>query len=409
MVPDAARGLVIRIRKRGKEGAPDLDVTASFTKESGSILGDSDSGRDLLFRCLAGLDVPDEGEIRLNGKVLFDSMAGVCLPPALRRVGYLAEDAALFSGLTVLENITLALEAGNEREKAPAGKHALAAQADSILTKVGLDGLGGALPEHLSRSQKVLALFARMMAAEPALVLLDDPFRGLNGYEKAAVMQKVRAALQSARVPSLFAGADRDEVYAMGEEILVLHRRKGEGVRGREAFFQRPETLAGAILSGCENIAKVTLLDAHHVRVPDWGLVLLAGETGENNGDEAGEDHSEEKQDAKGQEEKSLPKHPGKVLPPDLAAVGIRAEDLLIQPPKEKRGIISLPVREGEIREERKNFVLTFRPGEHATKKLSLFIPKSEMNKNDLAKVEKVCLPEEKILWLRDPNGGRIQ
>lgn len=409
MAPEAAKELSIRIRKKGAGGAPDLDVTASFTKESGSILGDGGSGRGLLLRCIAGLDTPEEGEIRLNGTVLFDSMAGICLPPAMRRVGYLAEDAALFAGLTVQENVTLALEAGRGRGTVPAGKHALAAQADSILSKVGLDGLGGALPEHLSRSQKVLALFARMMAAEPNLVLLDDPFRDLGGYEKAAVLQKVRNALQGAKIPWLFAGADRDEVYAMGEEILVLHKRQGTGVRGREAFFRRPETLAGAILSGCENIALVTRLDPRHVRVPDWGLVLRAVSVPEEE-EKSEENNKKAPKQREEKSEKALPQKPAPTLPPDLAAVGIRAEDFLLEPPKEEdAATISLPVREGEILEERTGWRLVFRPGEHAEKKLCLFVPKSEMNKNDLEKVEKVYLPEAKILWLRDPNGGRIQ
>ena len=434
MAPENTKDLTIRLRKRADSTGKALDVDIRVSGGNLCLFGDADSGRSEVLRCIAGLDKPDEGRIALGDRVLFDSMEGSCLPPALRRVGYLAEGAGLFSRLTVSENLRLALSGGGREAGSSPEKHALKEAEDSILRDFGLDGLGGLLPEHLSKSQTVLALFARMLAAKPSLVLLDNPFRDLGGYEKADILEKIREKLTKERIPWIFAGNDRDEIYAMGDLVCVLHEGKSEGTKKRDAFFQSPETLAGAILSGCENLAPVTRLDAFHVTVPDWGQVLCFRRTEGQAQKDTEEEKTKGEPDPAKAEEKSgavkaqektahgeaerglvlrrnegediaLWRPPGerwKELPKDIAAVGIRAEDFLLKEPEEGSAYLALPVRDRKIREERSTLDLAFLPGAQAKKPLHLRMQKSEMNKNELNSVEKVYISENKILWLRD-------
>ncbi len=400
MAPENTKDLTIRLRKRADGTGKALDVDIRVSGGNLCLFGDADSGRSEVLRCIAGLDKPDEGRIALGDRVLFDSMEESCLPPA-----------------------------GSSPEK-----HALKEAEDSILRDFGLDGLGGLLPEHLSKSQTVLALFARMLAAKPSLVLLDNPFRDLGGYEKADILEKIREKLTKERIPWIFAGNDRDEIYAMGDLVCVLHEGKSEGTKKRDAFFQSPETLAGAILSGCENLAPVTRLDAFHVTVPDWGQVLCFRRTEGQAQKETEEEKTNEEPDPAKAEEKSgavkaqektahgeaerglvLRRNEGedialwrppverwKELPKDIAAVGIRAEDFLLKEPEEGSAYLALPVRDRKIREERSTLDLAFLPGAQAKKPLHLRMQKSEMNKNELNSVEKVYISENKILWLRD-------
>lgn len=420
MAPENREDLTIRLRKRAEGAKKALDVDIRIQGGKLCLLGDADSGRGEVLRCIAGLDAPWEGRIALGDRVLYDSLEGICLPTALRRVGYLPEGAALFSRLSVAENVRLALASGGREESVSPEKHALKEAQDRLLHDFGLDGLGGLLPEALSRGQTVLALFARMMAAKPSLVLLDNPFRDLGGYEKAKILERVRGLLLKAQVPWIFAGDDRDEIYAMGDLICVLSDGKSEGVKRKDAFFQSPETLAGAILSGCENLAGVTRLDAFHVIVPDWGQVLCFRRDGEP--DEAKEEQERSQEEKKeGEEEKKPAEKPGsgrasgeqnalwrpprerwRALPQTIAAVGIRAADILLQEPEEGSSYLALPVRERTIREERAVLDLAFLPGGQAKTPLHLHVPKSEKNKSKLESVEKVYLPEDKILWLRD-------
>jgi molybdate transport system ATP-binding protein len=434
--------LEVRIRKKLHDGLLDVDLESGEDRTL-CLLGESSEERTLVLRCIAGLETPDEGRIALDGRVLFDSLEGICLPPEQRRVGCLLQGTGLFSGLTVRENIRLSLLSGGRDLWRGDGstKAALLKASDEGLSKWGLAGLGGLYPENLTRSQMLLALFARMMASDPKLVLLDDPFRSLDGFEKAGILQKTRDTLAASGVRILFASADRDEVYAMGGEIAVLHGGKSEPAKDFHAFFKSPETVAGAILSGCENITRVHLVDPYHAVSRDWGRVFCfrkeelpllpdKGGSEEKMKEPPGAQNpgSGEKKlsfsllipaaDA-GREKKGGAKKEKKwrTLPADLAAIGIRAEDFLMEPPsalpdssgekpdqddEKEPAFLAFPVREPKIREELSRWCVTFRTSLSSDTTLTFSIPKADISESRLREVHKVYIPESKILWLRD-------
>ena len=141
-----------------------------------AILGASGCGKSMTLKCIAGIEKPDEGRIVLDGKVLFDSEKKINLPPQKRKVGYMFQDYALFPHMNVVQNI----EAGM-------GKRPDRSRTESLIRQFQLEGLEKKIPGQLSGGQKQRVAMARMLAAEPELILLDEPFSALRYLSEMAV------------------------------------------------------------------------------------------------------------------------------------------------------------------------------------------------------------------------------
>lgn len=256
-----------------------LNVSFEVSEGNCALLGESGSGKSAVLRCIAGLETPDEGRIVLDGEVLYDSLQKINLPPQKRRIGYLFSGYALFPDMTVEENLHMALLAGGRdamrQETIGAGSRtALVVATNNYLHDYHLDGLGGYYPEELSLVQQQRAAMARLMAATPRLVLLDDPFQRLNAYQKADMLEEVRDLLAGKKLPCVFASEDRDEVYAMGGSICVLHDGRSQMAQKKDDFFRHPETISGALLAGVRNVVNVRMLNEYHAVSDDWGIVF---------------------------------------------------------------------------------------------------------------------------------------
>ena len=150
-----------------------LDV--DFCMDGGvfAILGASGCGKSMTLKCIAGIERPDEGRIVLNDRVLFDSKKKINLPPQKRKVGYMFQDYALFPTMNVVQNI----QAGMGRKPDPK-------KVREYITGFQLGGLEHHMPDQLSGGQKQRVAMARMLAAEPEVLLLDEPFAALDSYLK---------------------------------------------------------------------------------------------------------------------------------------------------------------------------------------------------------------------------------
>ncbi len=145
-----------------------------------ALLGASGCGKSMTLRCIAGIVRPDEGRIVLDGRVLFDSTQGIDLPPQQRNVGLLFQNYALFPNMTVEQNILSALK----KEKDPAARRAACAEA---LRAMRLEELAKRLPGALSGGQQQRAALARILAAKPRILMLDEPFSALDSYLREEV------------------------------------------------------------------------------------------------------------------------------------------------------------------------------------------------------------------------------
>lgn len=377
--------LDVRIRKKMEHYT--LDVT--FRSEGGifSLLGESGSGKTAALKCIAGILTPDEGRIVVDDEVLFDSMAKINVPANKRRTGFLVHDFALFPTMTVEENIRLAAEtgllsgawkpgnAGNPTAVQDAGimkrdaKVALSRKAAEYLRDFSLDGIGGYYPSELSPSQKLRAAAARMLAAGPRLVLLDDPFSTLEGFTKVAMLRELKQQLDQRGIPAVFASTDRDEVYAMSSGVCVMKDGVSQSAQRKKLFFDDPKTMTGALLSGCENVTQVHAVNATHALSADWGMMFCFPA-------------------AKGFER----------LPAGISAIGIRAADFQVKRGKEP--CFRFPVKDVRIEDGLHEWTIYFRPGNRHGAELLFKAAKSSFTKEELTSLHELYVPCGKVLRL---------
>ena len=205
---------MLQVRIKKKLGNFLLDVDFSMDGGIFAILGASGCGKSMTLKCIAGIERPDEGRIVLNDRVLFDSAKRINLPPQKRKVGYMFQDYALFPTMNVVQNI----QAGMGRKPDPK-------KVREYIAGFQLGGLEHHMPDQLSGGQKQRVAMARMLAAEPEVLLLDEPFAALDSYLKWKMEQQMLELLQKVQTPVLFVSHNRDEVY---RPVSYTHLRAHE-------------------------------------------------------------------------------------------------------------------------------------------------------------------------------------
>ena len=234
-----------------------------------ALLGASGCGKSMTLRCIAGVEKPDRGRICLGDRVLFDSEAGIDLPPQQRRVGLLFQSYALFPHMTLAQNVACGLRQDKSLSKAEK-----AARCAAMLQKLGLTGLEKRLPGQLSGGQQQRAALARILVGQPEALLLDEPFSALDSFLREGVEAQLAALLAEFDRPALLVTHNRDEAYRLCPALAVLD--KGRVLRSgptREVFAD-PQTLAAARLTGCKNILPCVRRSDHTVELAGWGQVL---------------------------------------------------------------------------------------------------------------------------------------
>lgn len=175
-----------------------------------ALLGPSGCGKTTLLRLIAGFETQDAGEVVLGGRRL--SGPGTWLAPQKRRVGLVFQDYALFPHLNVESNVAFGLANGHDKRNRVA----------ELLELVGLDGLGGRMPYELSGGQQQRVALARTLAAEPELVLLDEPFSNLDPAMRERVRAEVREIIESLGTTAVFVTHDQEEALSLAEEVAVM-------------------------------------------------------------------------------------------------------------------------------------------------------------------------------------------
>jgi len=232
------------------------------------LFGPSGAGKTTLLRMIAGLARPREGAIAFRGWPWFDSSRGICLAPQQRRAGFLAQDYALFPHLTVAANIAYAARPGKGRE---------------YLKALGLSDLATRLPGAISSGQRQRVALARALAAEPALLLLDEPLSALDAAARARTRQQLRAMLLRSRVPSIVVTHDRMEAVALGDWIAVMAEGRVRQCGPVDDVFRRPADAQVAESVGIENVlpARIVVRDAGLLTWETGGARLQTIDSGE--------------------------------------------------------------------------------------------------------------------------------
>ncbi len=239
----------------------DTAQTAGVT----GILGASGCGKSMTLKCIAGIAAPDAGRIVLNGRVLFDSQAHIDERVQRRRVGYLFQSFALFPRMTVRENICAAVR-GSAQEKAE--------RSARCMELLRVTELADRYPGRLSGGQQQRVALARVLASEPEVLMLDEPFSALDYYLKETLQMELLEVLRHYQGDVLLVTHSRDEVYRFCGQVHVLDGGQVVASGPTREVFENPRTVAAARLTGCKNLAKIVRTGEHEMTVPDWGLRL---------------------------------------------------------------------------------------------------------------------------------------
>ena len=253
--------LFVDIRK--SMGDFQLNVHFEAENERLALLGASGCGKSVTLRCIAGILTPDEGKIVLDGVTLFDSGSGIDLPPQKRQVGYLFQQYALFPHMTVRQNIAAAVRDRTRRSETAA----------DFLHRFRLEDVAEKRPAQISGGQQQRCALARILASEPKVILLDEPFSALDSYLKQQLELELTETLDRFPGTVLWVSHDRGEVFRSCRRVCVLEDGRSQGTYSLRQLFHAPGTQAAARLSGCENFTDA-LLSEGTVTLPEWGLTL---------------------------------------------------------------------------------------------------------------------------------------
>jgi iron(III) transport system ATP-binding protein len=200
------------VRRYGDKAAVD---GASLMLEKGRItclLGPSGCGKSTLLRLIAGLEPLDGGRVLASQQVL--SGPHVHVPPEQRDVGFVFQDYALFPHLTVAQNVAFGLRKLDAAERT--------ARVEAELAEVHLLHRARSYPQALSGGEQQRVALARALARRPAVVLLDEPFSGLDGRLKASVRDTTLRALRDAGAAALIVTHDAEEALMMADELALM-------------------------------------------------------------------------------------------------------------------------------------------------------------------------------------------
>jgi molybdate transport system ATP-binding protein len=192
-----------------------VTLTAAAGQVTG-VLGPNGSGKSTLLNALAGLTPVTAGQITLAGRILDDSGTGAFVPPAGRPVGYVFQNYRLFPHLTVAANVAFGPRARGQ------GRAAAATAAAHWLGRLGLAGLAERKPRELSGGQAQRVALARALAADPGLLLLDEPLSALDAGARLDVQAELRTHLASFAGPCLLVTHDPLEALVLADRLLVI-------------------------------------------------------------------------------------------------------------------------------------------------------------------------------------------
>ena len=193
------------------EGKSNLEVCTEIQdNELLCLFGHSGAGKTTLLRILAGLTRPDKGKIIYNDLVWYDSDKNINVSPQERNIGYMFQDYALFPNMTVEKNIRFAQKEKDTEE------------VDKLLTLFDLTNLKNQHPGKLSGGQKQRVALARVLAAKPDLLLLDEPLSALDFDMRQSLQQEIQKAHDLMKAITLMVSHDHQEVIQLATSVLVL-------------------------------------------------------------------------------------------------------------------------------------------------------------------------------------------
>lgn len=205
----------------------------SFGVEKGrlvALLGPSGSGKTTLLRMIAGLETPNAGDIYIDGQRMND------IPAAKRGIGFVFQNYALFRYMTVFDNVAFGLEL----QKLP--KAQIRERVMELLELTGLSGMEKRYPNQLSGGQRQRVAFARALAPNPQVLLLDEPFAAIDAKVRTELRSWLKEMVEKLGITSIFVTHDQDEAVEVADEIIITNHGKIEQMGTPFDIYKTPAT-----------------------------------------------------------------------------------------------------------------------------------------------------------------------
>lgn len=231
----------------------------SFGIEKGKLiglLGPSGSGKTTILRMIAGLETPDSGDILIDGKRINDVQA------SKRGIGFVFQSYALFQYMTVFDNIAFGLKVQKKSKKE------IHEKVMELVKLIGLEGLENRYPSQLSGGQRQRVAFARALAPNPQLLLLDEPFAAIDAKVRHELRSWLKDMINKVGVTSIFVTHDQDEAIEVADEIIITNHGTIEQKGSPLEIYKNPKTSFVAqfigqstVLEGCRNLKGFDMKD----------------------------------------------------------------------------------------------------------------------------------------------------
>ena len=213
----------------------------NFGVEKGKLiglLGPSGSGKTTILRMIAGLETPDSGDIIIDGVRVND------LAASKRGIGFVFQNYALFRYMTVYDNIAFGLRVQK------ADKKNIDERVRELIKLIGLEGLEKRYPSQLSGGQRQRVAFARALAPNPQLLLLDEPFAAIDAKVRKELRSWLREMIEKLGVTSIFVTHDQDEAIEVADEIIITNKGRIEQTGTPIEIYHNPKTAFTASFFG---------------------------------------------------------------------------------------------------------------------------------------------------------------
>lgn len=255
--------MMIAFEVRHHRGGFHLDVGAERGPGVLGVFGPSGSGKTTLLHCLAGFLRPREGRVILGGRTVFDSAAGISLPPEQRRAGMVFQEAMLFPHLSVKDNLFYGCPPRPDKQAA-----------HNVLATLELYRFMGRRPDGLSGGERQRVALGRALLAQPQVLLLDEPLSALDGGARRQILLYLKRIRDHFALPMIYVSHAVSELLFLADRVMVLDqgRTAGQGAPA-ETLLTRDEGT-----DAIENIYDVpvrALLRETGMAVVDFGGVPL--------------------------------------------------------------------------------------------------------------------------------------
>jgi len=238
------RGLVKRYGSVVGVAGVDFHLEAGKTA---TLLGPSGCGKTTTLRCIAGLEIPNEGRIGFGDRTVYDSQTGIVMEPEQRNIGMVFQSYAIWPHMTVAGNVGYPLKV----RKAPKGE--IAERVNEILTLVGLSEMETRPASNLSGGQQQRVALARALVHQPRIVLFDEPLSNLDANLRERMRAELLLLQAELGFTAIYVTHDQEEAMALSDKVVVMNKGEVEQTGNPIEVFQDPATLFAARFLGCSN------------------------------------------------------------------------------------------------------------------------------------------------------------